>query len=204
MWRVLIGVFVFAAATMPAFGQDQFPDVSKEDRSLDRLMRSLLHLSEFGVDIGAGWSSSPQRIRMAMASIVSDAIDRLPNTFRTLLTTESEQRERRVDAVRWRSKVPLYAYLWRSEFKSVITELSPEIKKLGGDPKKMYLTIDGYQKYADPVKAGGAPEFRDVPRDHWAASAVQELRDAGILSGYPDGTFRGSGAIIQAPNKKKI
>ncbi len=40
-------------------------------------------------------------------------------------------------------------------------------------------------------EAGGAPRFPDVPFKHWAESAVQELRDAGILRGYPDGLFRG-------------
>lgn len=34
--------------------------------------------------------------------------------------------------------------------------------------------------------------FADVPKDHWAAQAVDELRLAGILVGYPDLTFHGS------------
>jgi hypothetical protein len=36
----------------------------------------------------------------------------------------------------------------------------------------------------------GAPA--DVPKDHWAFSAVDNLFRAGILKGYPDGNFRGS------------
>lgn len=35
----------------------------------------------------------------------------------------------------------------------------------------------------------GAPP--DVPRNHWAFKAVDDLFRAGILHGYPDGDFRG-------------
>jgi len=35
------------------------------------------------------------------------------------------------------------------------------------------------------------PPFPDVPRDHWAYDAVERLRLAGILVGYPDGSFNG-------------
>jgi len=36
----------------------------------------------------------------------------------------------------------------------------------------------------------GAPA--DVPRNHWAFEAVDTLFKAGILHGYPDGTFKGN------------
>jgi hypothetical protein len=39
-----------------------------------------------------------------------------------------------------------------------------------------------------------AEPFPDVPRDHWALKAVERLREAGIVVGYPDGTFGGSTA----------
>ncbi len=39
--------------------------------------------------------------------------------------------------------------------------------------------------------AQSKPAFRDVPKDHWAAKAVNELKALGLLSGYPDGRFRG-------------
>jgi hypothetical protein len=32
----------------------------------------------------------------------------------------------------------------------------------------------------------------DVPRDHWAFPAVDELFRLGLLRGYPDGQFRGN------------
>ena len=31
----------------------------------------------------------------------------------------------------------------------------------------------------------------DVPKDHWAYPAIQSLIKAGIIDGYPDGTFLG-------------
>lgn len=40
--------------------------------------------------------------------------------------------------------------------------------------------------------------FSDVSEDAWYAEAVYELRDMGIISGYDDGTFRGSDYINRA------
>lgn len=33
--------------------------------------------------------------------------------------------------------------------------------------------------------------LEDIPRDHWARPAVENLVRHGLLTGYPDGTFRG-------------
>jgi len=33
--------------------------------------------------------------------------------------------------------------------------------------------------------------FPDVPPSHWATKATRELKDRGLLKGYPDGLFRG-------------
>ena len=40
-----------------------------------------------------------------------------------------------------------------------------------------------------------AQEFPDTPPDHWAYDAVQELANAGIIIGYPDGTYGGKRAM---------
>lgn len=34
--------------------------------------------------------------------------------------------------------------------------------------------------------------FETIPADHWAATAVEDLHNEGVLIGYPDGTFRGA------------
>ena len=38
-------------------------------------------------------------------------------------------------------------------------------------------------------------KLKDVPDDHWAASAVYDLIRLGVTKGYPDGTFRGDKPI---------
>jgi len=42
-----------------------------------------------------------------------------------------------------------------------------------------------------------AQEFPDVPTDHWAYNSVSELASAGIIQGYPDGTFGGKRAMTR-------
>lgn len=42
--------------------------------------------------------------------------------------------------------------------------------------------------YPSRVTPSGRP-FPDVPVDHWAFDAVEKLRKAGIIVGYPSGTF---------------
>lgn len=43
----------------------------------------------------------------------------------------------------------------------------------------------------------GGPAFRDV-RGHWAAADIRRLAAQGLLSGYPDGTFRPSAPVTRA------
>ena len=43
-----------------------------------------------------------------------------------------------------------------------------------------------------------APDrFVDVPADHWAYQAVENLRKQGILLGYPDGRLRGKRTVTR-------
>lgn len=39
--------------------------------------------------------------------------------------------------------------------------------------------------------------FRDVPADHWAAGSVARVTGAGLMSGYPDGTFQGDKPVTR-------
>jgi len=48
---------------------------------------------------------------------------------------------------------------------------------------------------ARPALAQGP--FADVPTDHWAYDAVNELAKAGIINGYPDNTFGGKRALTR-------
>jgi hypothetical protein len=45
--------------------------------------------------------------------------------------------------------------------------------------------------------ADAAAGFKDVPQNHWAYPALQQLQADGIVLGYPDGTFRGKRSITR-------
>jgi len=47
------------------------------------------------------------------------------------------------------------------------------------------------------VLISGGAGFSDVPRDHWAREAVVEVAEAGVMKGYPDGTFRGDRPVTR-------
>lgn len=58
--------------------------------------------------------------------------------------------------------------------------------------KGLALTLATLMIWAVAVPAFAAVEpFPDVPQDHWAYEAIESLRMAGLVEGYPDGTFGG-------------
>lgn len=59
--------------------------------------------------------------------------------------------------------------------------------------KTAYLLVIAVLLCAAPVFAQGP--FNDVPTDHWAYDAVNQLQKDGIIIGYPDGTFGGKRAM---------
>jgi hypothetical protein len=40
--------------------------------------------------------------------------------------------------------------------------------------------------------AFAANPFADVPQGHWAYASIAKLADAGVINGYPDGSFQGN------------
>src|SRR5580658_8115996 len=48
-----------------------------------------------------------------------------------------------------------------------------------------------------PAMADSSGPFADVPADHWAYQAVDTLQKAGIVIGYPDGTYGGRRAMTR-------
>lgn len=52
------------------------------------------------------------------------------------------------------------------------------------------------QAAAGTTTAASGP-FQDVPADHWAYAAVNTLQKAGIVIGYPDGTYGGRRAMTR-------
>ena len=42
-----------------------------------------------------------------------------------------------------------------------------------------------------------AENFKDVPKDHWAAESVEKLANENIVNGYPDKTFKGDRPVTR-------
>lgn len=47
------------------------------------------------------------------------------------------------------------------------------------------------------VRSASAGPFADVPPDHWSYEALSQLADAGIVEGFPDGTFKGQQSLTR-------
>lgn len=57
-----------------------------------------------------------------------------------------------------------------------------------------FISCFSFQK----IQNISAVSFPDVPQTHWAYEAIMFLVDKGILSGYPDGTFRPNNPVQRA------
>lgn len=69
----------------------------------------------------------------------------------------------------------------------LVTEFAPPLNRLG-------LDVPGTQAYLrsfiGPMARSMSRNFSDVPYNHWAKAAVERVRKAGILIGYPpNGSF---------------
>jgi len=49
-----------------------------------------------------------------------------------------------------------------------------------------------------PYHLPETPSYSDVPSDHWAYVAIEYLTGAGIVKGYPDGTFRPNTPMLRS------
>lgn len=57
--------------------------------------------------------------------------------------------------------------------------------------------VKGAIQFTAPVAAGGQSVFRDV-QGHWAQAYIDALAKQGIISGFPDGTFRPGDPVTRA------
>ena len=68
---------------------------------------------------------------------------------------------------------------------------------------RSYTPAHGFQKndlwsaYSDEVSAAMG-KFSDVSSDHWAFDWIEALSNAGLTSGYPDGTYRPGNPVTRA------
>ena len=195
--RALVLCLLLGPNASFARAQDAFPDVPG-DFKMERLQFRLMVLGM--EDPRHGALSGRPATNAEFAQVLIAAVDRLPKIFGADLGRAKKQGACPETAAMWRKEYALYKVHWREPFQTAVQLLQPEIKALGRNPKALNAALAAAQPLADQVaavylgeaaKAGGQPLFTDVPVSHWAWDAVQELRDAGVLSGYPDGSFGG-------------
>ena len=63
--------------------------------------------------------------------------------------------------------------------------------------KKQFAAIFAATAVLGVTTAFAANPFSDVTPDSWAYQAVSQLASTGIITGYPDGTFRGENGITR-------
>ncbi|MFS0576679.1 S-layer homology domain-containing protein [Sporosarcina sp. 179-K 3D1 HS] len=49
-----------------------------------------------------------------------------------------------------------------------------------------------------------AASFSDVPRNHWAYEAIDQMSERGLINGYPDGTYRLNNPVTRAQAAKIV
>ncbi|MBX3119467.1 MAG: S-layer homology domain-containing protein [Fimbriimonadaceae bacterium] len=83
-----------------------------------------------------------------------------------------------------------------SQLKRLIRYVSKELQEISNsyedrpcDPEDLLKRVDELSAHWAAEYPGFARPFPDVPSDHWATGAVANLRNAGILVGYPSGEF---------------
>ncbi len=63
--------------------------------------------------------------------------------------------------------------------------------------KKQLATVLAATAVLGVTTAFAANPFADVTADHWAYQSVSQLAAAGVINGYPDGTFKGQNSITR-------
>lgn len=63
---------------------------------------------------------------------------------------------------------------------------------------KLFLGLLAVAFALIPVNAQQGKIFPDVSADHWAAAQIKELSQAGVIVGYPDGTFKPDANVTRA------
>jgi hypothetical protein len=76
-----------------------------------------------------------------------------------------------------------------------LKEFSPELHELGITGDVIHTPLIRFRAIMStlttPRPGSALVQFSDVPKGHWAASAVLDLRRAGLLQGFPDGELHG-------------
>lgn len=66
-----------------------------------------------------------------------------------------------------------------------------KIKAIFTIPDDQPVIVVGQKSMEAIMNVNGSGDgFSDLPQDHWAYTAIMEMVNRGVISGYPDGTFR--------------
>lgn len=77
---------------------------------------------------------------------------------------------------------------------------------VGGGSISGSITVPADKDTIDttPITDDGKTKFFDLGSDHWAYEAVTDLNEKGIISGYPDGTFRPDSFVTRSEFSKLL
>ena len=187
MLRLAVVGVVFALLSGSAFAQNEFPSIPKSQQPY-RAYRRLVMLGFVSGNTGLGDFKTD---RAPMAAALIRGIEGLPMALDSL-----QKQFEALPVGHFESDVSLFARSLFDDFRLVIGSVGDEVRAKHRDPDRLLRQLNACRPRANAVAAElmkhlPSTPFRDVPASHWAWESVQELKDAGILSGYPDGSFRG-------------
>ncbi len=164
-WVVILVVVLAAAAPR---AQDQFPDVP--ERYYERMagqftIDAVIHdLFEMGVVARPPWLAENAKMSRYEQAVCIYA------AYRALI----EPKQMRKLGKSFQDTL--------ADLKRAAATLEKELASMGVDVGAMKLHLKA-------LALGQG--FPDVPPNHWASKATAELKEKGLLKGYPDGLFRG-------------
>lgn len=147
--------------------------------------------------------------RYELAEIVSRVLDRLGGTTggataQPAATPRSPVQEARMSASSPRSAAAggQLTARPRPDPAALVLTVAHELTAAGMKPEAVREAVALVPQVArrSPAPALSRPggiRVKDVPADHWAAEAVRKVLSAGLMEGYPDGTFRGAGPVTR-------
>ena len=74
-------------------------------------------------------------------------------------------------------------------FRALVNECRPVLEKLGQDVPAVQAHFTALAAGSPSAPTATARPFPDVPKNHWASSSVETVRQFGLLLGYPNGAF---------------
>ncbi len=184
--RLIAILLVFACGWVVAAAQDNFPDVQEGHAGYKAYAR--LRAEGFMVSDPV-WNTA--RLKDVMARALAKGVQGLHANLEQVLG------DARRSPIAWPyDEVATFSHVLFDDFRTAIDSVRAELKKQGNDPDKLLKELDAERPLAAEIIKAITDRFpthgfRDVPTSHWAWRAVQELKDAAILSGYPEAGFKG-------------